>query len=157
MRETALNKSFLFPVKMLWLSYPEPSLCYCRWGHKSFLRSFCSTHNRVSSTVPHCISYLWASRQQRTKQSVGGLTLSKEEKTMHIQKCAMKTNAEDIWVGEVADYMSWHFLHNWKCIAHRQDGNIPSSMPPRLSSLVRQALQVWSQIWKIQESISYVS
>lgn len=43
---------------------------------------------------------------------------------MHIQKCARKTNAQEIGAGELVGYMPWHFLHNWKFIAHIQDGCI---------------------------------
>lgn len=43
---------------------------------------------------------------------------------MHIQKCARKTNTQEINAGELAGYMPWRFLHNWKFIAHIQDGRI---------------------------------
>lgn len=151
-----MKQSLLFPIKIFWSSYPEPCLCHCRQGHEPFLLSFCSTRKRVFSIVLHCILYLWASRQQRAKQSVEGMTLRRGD-MIHVQKCAMKTNAQEIWAGELVGYVPWHFLHNWKFIALMQDGPVPSPMPLSSSSLVRQPLQVWSQIWKNQESTSYLS
>lgn len=31
---------------------------------------------------------------------------------------------QEIGAGELVGYMPWHFLHNWKFIAHIQDGCI---------------------------------
>lgn len=48
---------------------------------------------------------------------------------MHIQKCARKENRQEIGARELAGYMPWCFLHNWKFTAHIQDGCIPFPSP----------------------------
>lgn len=75
---------------------------------------------------------------------------------MHIHRCARNTKAQKIGSGDPVGYMPWHFLHNWKFIAHIQDGCIlfPS---PQLIKPGRAAPASLKSDLKNQENICHLS